>query len=198
MHKVVCKTLALFIILIFASAQTYEKSELFETFVIDAHKNAVWHNEKGMYYMSRTYVHAAAEEFKLAIRLAPNNASTAVYFNNLGEAYIKLFKFKMAIDCFQKSIDINPNSLLFYQNLVKAYKEKGVLKTAVDKYVDLAKQNPTNSKNWLILGLLYKELDQKEFATRSLKEFIKLEPGLFITKSVHRVLLDLKDEPDKW
>lgn len=194
MYRLDCKILAVLIIFTFATAQTYVDSDLFETFVIDAHKNAVWHNEKGMYYMSREHVYAAAEEFKLAIRLASNNASTAIYFNNLGEAYIKLFKFNLAIECFQKAIEINPNLLLSYENLVKAYKEKDILKAAVDKYVDIARKDPASSQTWLILGLLYKELDHKEFAIKSLEEFIRLEPGLYITKSVERVVEDLRKE----
>ncbi len=194
MCQIVYKTFVLIIIFAFATAQTYDNSDQFKTFKIDAHKNAVSHNQKGMYYLSRGYAYAAAEEFKLAIRLAPHNASTAIYFNNLGEAYIKLFKFDPAIKSFQKAIEHNPNLLLSYENLVNAYREKDVLKIAVDKYVEIAKNDPTGSKNWLILGLLYKELDHKEFAIKSLEEFIKLEPGLFITNSVERVVEELRRE----
>ena len=73
-----------------------------DVYVIDAVRNAYIHNNKGLNYLKDNLYYPAIQEFKIAISLNPNTQATAVYYNNLGETYMKLGYPDMAIDCFEK------------------------------------------------------------------------------------------------
>ena len=61
-----------------------------DTFVIDATKNAYFHNNLGLNYLKEHCYYAAIQEFKIAISLNPNTQATAVYYNNIGDAYMAI------------------------------------------------------------------------------------------------------------
>ena len=161
-------------------------------FVIDPAENAVWHNEKGVQYLNDGYISSAIDEFKLAVSLSPNSATSASFLNNLGIAYSKIHKYDWAIACFQKAINLNPYFIDYYKNLVKAYKSKNELINITIKYVKLLRKHNSDSKAWLILGLTYEELGYKDYAKKSLEQFKKLEPQSIITPGVDDIIKNLR------
>lgn len=156
-------------------------------FIIDASKNAVLHNDKGVNYLNEGYYLYAVQEFKLAIKLCPNSAATATFYSNLGKTYLKLGKYDWALSCFQKSININPNFIDYYTDLVKGYKAKNVLAKTADNYKQLVKRDKLNFKAWLVLGLVYKEMKKNDQALKCFNEFKKLEPDLVLTQAVNNI-----------
>ena len=72
-----------------------------DTYKIDAEKNAVIHNNLGLKAVSERYYYRAIQEFTLAIALNPKTQATAVYYNNLGETYLKIGYPKDAQRCFE-------------------------------------------------------------------------------------------------
>lgn len=161
------------------------------TFVIDPTENAVWHNEKGVQFLKDGYVTYAIDEFKLAIGLSPNSATTASFLNNLGIAYLKINKYDLALSCFQKAVNLNPYFLDYYKNLVKTYKLKNMLTNIAIKYVKLLKKNNSDSKSWLILGLVYEELGYKNYAKSSFEQFKKLEPESILVPGIDELIKNL-------
>lgn len=153
-------------------------------FVIDPVTNAVLHNENGLKMLRDGYYTAAISEFKLAIALNPNTAVTATFYNNLGNTYLKIRKYGWAVFCFNKAININPNFLEYYQNLVNAYKAQNLVTSEINRHFAKLKKNQSDATSWLILGLLYKELNYNYDAILCLKEFKKLEPDLILTREV--------------
>ena len=79
----------LLIALIFLSFITsgYKKPDVY---VIDATKNAFLHNNMGLRYMEEHCYYAAIQEVKIAISLNPNTQATAVYYKNIGDAYMAI------------------------------------------------------------------------------------------------------------
>ena len=161
-------------------------------FVIDATKNAVLHNEKGVRFLQDGYIAAAAIEFKLAIALNPRSAASATFYNNLGLAYTRMHRYDWAISSYKNAINLNPNFLEYYRNLIKVYKAKRVLSKEINNNVIRLKKDRTNSSAWLMIGLMYQEMNYKYDAIVSLKEFRKLEPDLTLTREVNNVISKLE------
>ena len=116
------KTSAIFF-LIFLTFLTcgYKKPDVYE---IDAVRNAYIHNNKGLNYVQDRLYYPAIQEFKIAISLNPNTQATAVYYNNLGEVYMKIGAPDLAVDCFERAILQFSLNLKYYKNLAEYYRQK--------------------------------------------------------------------------
>lgn len=157
-----------------------------DKFVIDAVTNAARHNLNGVDYMREHCYYAAIQEFKIAISLNPDTQSSAVYYNNLGETYIKIGYPMMAVDCFERALKLNGVNFLFYQNLVTCYKQMGVTNSMISKYK--SSKNPLDK---VMLGLLYVESGDKRLGIITLDDFCMSEPDLILTQGVRRYLQDI-------
>ena len=163
------------------------------TFVIDAAKNAVMHNEKGVRFLEDGYLASAIVEFKLAIALNPKSAATATFYNNLGTAYLRIHKYNWAASSFKNAISLNPNFLEYYKNLARTYKAQNLLSQEINKNIKQLKKDRSNSSAWLMLGLMYEEINYNYDALISFREFKKLEPDLILTKEVNNVINKLEN-----
>lgn len=152
-----------------------------DVYKIDAEKNAVLHNNLGLNALCDKNYLEAIQEFSLAIGLNPNTQATAVYYNNLGETYLKLGYPKEAQKCFEESIKINCLSLLYYQNLVASFKTQNLVTKKIKVY---EAKNSKNSLNMVVLGLLYAANGDVRKGIIKLDEFCMKEPDLLITPSV--------------
>lgn len=152
-----------------------------DVYKIDAEKNAVLHNNLGLNAICDKEYLEAIQEFSLAIALNPDTQATSVYYNNLGETYLKLGYPKEAQKCFESSIKINNLSFLYYQNLVASYKAQNLVKSKIKAYES---KRGKNSLNMVVLGLLYAANGNTRKAIIKLDEFCMQEPDLFITQSV--------------
>lgn len=158
------------------------------TYIIDPQKNAVWHNEKGLYYFKESFYNQAAYEFKLAILLSNNTAATASFYNNLGMVYQKAGRNDWALQSYQKAIKMNPNFLEYYKNMISIYKTQKKLSSVISQYSVKARDVDADSKVWLVLGLTYLEMNKYDDALYCLKKFKKMEPNLLITQGVDKII----------
>ncbi|MBO5434521.1 tetratricopeptide repeat protein [bacterium] len=172
------KKIAIIFILILSSFLTsgYKRPDFY---TIDSVKNARIHNNKGIYYLEEHLYYPAIEEFKIAISLNPNTQATAVYYNNLGETYMKLNRPDLALDCFEKALVQYSLNLKYYQNLADCYI---ALNMTDQKFQETAEK--TNPLNMIMRGLLYEKTGDVRKAITILDEFTYTEPDLLITPSI--------------
>lgn len=150
-----------------------------DTYVIDAEKNAYFHNNLGLRDMDEENYVAAIQEFKLAISLNPNKQATAVYYNNLGEAYMKLGLYKYALDCFEKAKIQYDLNFSYYLNLAKCYKKLNLLDSKIKTYSTMKGQMAK-----VMLGLLYVQKGDLRRGITKLDQFCAEEPELLITPAI--------------
>ena len=174
-----------FLLIIFFLTPGYLKPDVYK---IDASKNATLHNNLGLNAVEDKNYYSAIEEFSLAIELNPNTQATAVYYNNLGETYMKTGCFKEAQKCFEQAIKQYNFNFLYYQNLTESFKAQKILKQKIEFYEKNESKTPLNM---VILGLLYvKEGDVKRGIIK-LDEFCMKEPYVLITSAVRNYIKDL-------
>lgn len=157
-----------------------------DKFYIDAVTNASRHNTLGTEYMLERCYYAAIQEFKIAISLNPNTQASSVYYNNLGEVYMKLGFPLEAVDCFERALKLYGLNFLYYKNLAECYKQMNAQQRMIPKY--RASKNPLDK---VMLGLLYVETGKKRMGIMTLDEFCMSEPDLILTHGVRNYLRDL-------
>ena len=157
-------------------ASAYRKPE---TFVIDATKNAYFHNNLGLNYMKEHCYYAAIQEFKIAISLNPNTQATSVYYTNIGDAYMLIGYPNMAQQPYEDAIKQYSLNLKYYQNLAKCYKKLGKTSEKIKEY-----SSTDNPLNKVMLGILYIENGDLKRGTTILDNFANSEPDLLITPAV--------------
>ncbi len=154
-----------------------------DTFVIDATKNAFFHNNLGITYLKEHCYYAAIQEFKIAISLNPNTQATAVYYSNIGDTYMEIGYPDMAQQPYEDAIKQYSLNLKYYQNLAKCYKALNKIPEKIQEY-----SNPENPLNKVMLGILYIENGDAKRGTIILDEFVNLEPDLLITPAVKQYI----------
>lgn len=156
-----------------------------DTYVIDAAKNAVIHNNLGLEAAADGNYDAAISEFMLAISLNPKTQATAVYYNNLGETYMKLGYYSQAQRCFENAKTQYNLNFLYYQNLVQSFKAQKTVKKQLQIYKAKAEKD---SLSMIMLGLLYIANGELGTGITKLDEFCMQEPDLLITSAVRNYI----------
>jgi len=156
--------------------------------VIDSQKNAFFHNNRGLVYVEQGNYFAAVKEFKMAIDLNPGTQATAVYFNNLGNVYLRLDFFKYAVQCYESAIALYPLNVEYYKNLAKAYKSQGTANSKINRLL-----KSTNILDKVLLGFLYLETGNKAKGVFTLDSFCMTEPDLLITSGVKYYINKVRD-----
>ena len=172
----------LLISLLFVSfiASGYRKPDVY---VIDATKNAYIHNNMGLRYMDERCYYAAIQEFKIAISLAPDVQASAVFYNNLGECYMKLGQPSLAQDCFERALRQFSLNFKYYKNLAECYYLLGYADEQIKKsYED------SNPLGMILRGLLLEQKGDITEAITTLDEFVAKEPDLIITSAVRQYI----------
>ena len=90
-------------------------------YVIEADKDAFYHNNVGLNYLKDRIYYAAIQEFKIAISLSPSTQASAIFYNNLGETYNFIGYPEMALNSFEEAIKLYGLNLKYYMNLVENY-----------------------------------------------------------------------------
>lgn len=156
-----------------------------DVYKIDAEKNAILHNNMGLNDVAEQNYNAAIQEFCIAISLNPRTQATAVYYNNLGETYMKVGKFRDAQSCFEMSIKQYNLNFLYYQNLVNSFKAQKTVGLKIKTYQAKESKDPTNM---IVLGLLYVANGDIRRGIIKLDEFCMQEPDLLLTGAVRNYL----------
>lgn len=163
-----------------------------ETFVIDPTKNAVWHNERGIFFLKLGNYLGAIQEFEIAIALNPNTQASASFYNNLGTAYYKLGVYDVALNYFQKAVNFDPNFLKYYQNLIDTYNAQKRLGNVAKGYEKILLKDKYNSSAYLMLGLINKQQGHTAQSIIYLSEYARLEPDLDLTKQIDLILKEMR------
>ncbi len=180
------KIFFLFLVLFFSIfVCAYTKPDVYK---IDAQKNAVMHNNNGLKYVSDGNYYGAVQEFCLAISLNPGTQATAVYYNNLGETYMKIGYYKEAQKCFEYSIAQYGLNFSYYQNLVKTFKAQNIVASKIKYYSIKANKEPLSM---IVLGLLYIANGDVRRGIIKLDEFCMSEPDLLITSAVRSYISEI-------
>lgn len=156
-----------------------------DVYKIDAQHNAINHNNLGLKAISEGNYSLAIQEFNLAIALNPGTQATAVYYNNLGEAYLKLGYYKDAQKCFETAITQYSLNFSYYQNLVLSFKCQKIVSQKIKEYDAKCSKS---SLNMIMLGLLYISNGDTRRGIIKLDEFCMQEPALIITPAVRNYI----------
>lgn len=162
------------------------------TFIIDPSKNAVWHNTRGLYFLKQENYYGAVEEFKIAIALNHDSEASAAFYNNLGYTYYRLGVYELATPNLEKAIKFNPNFIKYYENLINSYKAQKKLGITERNYQKIVAKNRYDSRAYLMLGLIYKNIGNKPASIMYLSEFKRLEPDLDMTKQIDKMLREMR------
>lgn len=176
MIKKTFTVIALLVMTFFASG--YVRPDVYR---IDAEKNAVKHNNLGLIARADQNYYHAIQEFNIAIALNPRTQATSVYYNNLGETYMKIGYPKEAQRCFENAIVQYNLNLGYYKNLVESFKAQKIVGAKIRYYECKKDKNPLNM---VMLGLLYVASGDVRRGIIKLDEFCMSEPDLLITGAV--------------
>ena len=174
------------LLLISISTSAYRKPDFY---TIDSTRNANLHNNKGINYLDERLYYPAIQEFKIAISLSPNSQATAVYYNNLGETYMKVGAPDLALDCFERAILQFSLNFKYYQNLADCY----VALKIADKKLQETMTN-SNPLNLVMRGVLYEKSGNIKNAITTFDEFTYSEPDLLITPAIKQHVKKLVEE----
>jgi CheY-like chemotaxis protein len=116
----------------------------------------------------------AKKILKKAIEADPNNDKLYSY---LGEAYLMMKDYIMAILIFGKSSRLNPKWAGNYLNQSYAYSEQGLYEKAVELAKKAIETYPNFSEAYRELGLNLMMLDKKDEAVAALKKTLEFNPG---------------------
>lgn len=147
--------------------------------VINAVKNSNHHNNLGINYMNEKVYYAAIQEFKIAISLNPESQASAVYYNNLGDCYMKIEHPELAQDCYERALRLYNLNLNYYINLAKCLIANKLLDKKLEQFADFS-----NPYNQLMSGVLYVESGEFQRGITILDTFTIAEPDLIITPAV--------------
>ena len=159
---------------------------------VDAARNAKEHNNQGVIFMREGDYLAAIKEFKIAIGINPNVQSTSVYYNNLGQAYMKIYEINKnrllpiwAQSCFEQALVGDCLNLTYYRNLVSAYEARGNLSSKASYHLSKKSENPYNA---IIVGLIYLKQNKIGAAVTILDDFCSQNPDLVISSDIKRLI----------
>ena len=180
------KFLTIFLMIIMVFCVGYKKPH---KYVIQAEKDAFYHNNVGINYLKDRIYYAAIQEFKIAISLSPSTQASAIFYNNLGETYNFIGYPETARGCFEDAIRLYGLNLKYYINLVKCYKTLNIVQTKIREY-----QQSEDVYDRIKLGLLYIETEEYRKGVNTLDEICVQEPNLLITPALRQYIKQVIDE----
>ena len=158
-------------------------------YVIQAEKDAYFHNNLGINYLKDRVYYAAIQEFKIAISLSPSTQASSIFYNNLGESYNFIGYPEKALDSFENAVKLYGLNLKYHINLVKTYVK---LNLTEEKIKEFTKSDDVFDK--VKLGLLYVETGEYRKGVNTLDEICMQEPDLLITPALKQYIKQIIKE----
>ena len=177
------KYLCLFLLLTMFFCTGYRKPY---KYVIDAGKDAYYHNALGLNYLQDRIYYAAIQEFKIAIQLSPDTQATAVYKSNLGETYIYIGYPEMARVCFEDALKLYGLNFKYYMNLADCYMQLNIANSKISEY-----QTSDSLYDKIMLGILYIKTGEKRRGVILLDGICMSEPDLLITPAIKQYIKEI-------
>lgn len=183
---IVKRVLILFMLFAMVFCSGYRKPH---KYVIQAEKDAYYHNNMGLNYLKDRIYYAAIQEFKIAISLSPSTQASAVFYSNLGETYNFIGYPDLAKTCFEDAIKLYGLNLKYYTNLINCYKTLGVTNSKIKEF-----KASEDLYDKIKLGILYIETEEYRKGVNLLDEICTQEPDLLITPALKQYLKDIIDK----
>lgn len=158
-------------------------------YVINAEKDAYYHNNVGLNYLRDRIYYAAIQEFKIAIQLSPDTQATAVFKENLGETYMFIGYPDMARICFEDALQMYGLNFKYYLNLANCYEQLNIVNSKIVEY-----KASKSIYDKIMLGLLYIQSGEKKRGILVLDEVCMTEPDLLITPAVRQYINEVAKE----
>lgn len=152
-------------------------------YVIEAERDAYWHNNVGISYRKDRIYYAAIQEFKIAISLSPSTQASAVFHNNLGETYLFINYPEAAKTCFEDAVKLYGLNLKYHMNLVKAYIQLNIAEAKIKELED-----SQDVYDRIRLGILYIETNDARKGVNILDDVCNSEPDLLITPALKQYI----------
>jgi tetratricopeptide (TPR) repeat protein len=163
-----------------SSAKTTDRSQAYYHYTL-----AHMYEELVSIYQSTEFANKAVEEYKLAIQNDPDSE----YLNSgLAELYAKTGRIRDAVEEAQDLIKRDPDNLEARKLLGRIYlrglgdlqsgaQSEEVLKRAIEQYEQIARLEPKNPDNHILLGRLYRVANNMPKAEAEFKTAVALQPG---------------------
>jgi tetratricopeptide (TPR) repeat protein len=112
------------------------------------------------------------------------DASSTRAYDGLGEAGLRLLKFKEMVVLFRSAVADNPGYAAGFYYLGRSLRETGKKAEALEAMKRFTSQQPTNPEGQIELGMLLKESGDKDGAIKALKNYLAVEnrPGREATR----------------
>ena len=158
-------------------------------YVIDAGKDAYYHNSLGLNYLRDRIYYAAIQEFKIAIQLSPDTQATAVYKSNLGETYMFIGYPEMARVCFEDALKLYGLNFKYYINLADCYIQLNIANSKISEF-----EASDSLYDKIMLGILYTKTGEKRRGIILLDGICMSEPDLLITPAIRQYIKQVSEE----
>ena len=109
------------------------------------------------------------KERKIQTRIAGNN--------NAGLYYFKLNMFDEALECYNKTLELEPENSEAINNKGILFFEKNKHSTAIKFFDQALRKNPNNSMVWTNKGMVYNQLRKFEDAITCFDQALRINPS---------------------
>jgi len=142
--------------------------------ILTVQRNIVWRNDLSLW--------------NDAVAKSPLSARA---HDNLGLAWMGIKKYDLALDEFNKTLDINPQYYLAYYNAGVIYQLQGDLERARWAYEESLKISPGYFRSYYNVGIVYKKIGALDKAVSSYEKAIALDPRHpFVYNNLGVILID--------
>jgi len=134
--------------------------------------------------------------FAVAVHSKPKKANNKVDYFELGEAAWDNFQFELALEYYNKAIEVNPADIRPYEKLISFYITIDNYSEAIDYCTKAIKYHPENDMLYLQRDESYKMLEDFKNALNDYRQIIKLKPDYYLGYSTAAVVSYFLDEGD--
>ncbi|MBN3038555.1 MAG: tetratricopeptide repeat protein [Candidatus Omnitrophica bacterium] len=156
-------------------AQDMHNAELKLTEIIDLDSGfALAYKSLGDIKFARNQIEEAISDYKSAIENGLDDASFYNVYNDVGIAYMRLERYKEAIDYLRKAFELAPHDMDILYSLAGTLRDNGNFEEALQKYRELLNVNSSYPNVHNDIGDIYKAWGKEEQAKREYKSEIEI------------------------